>query len=318
MYFSIEICFLFLFYINFLIILIKEDYNMSYIYPGYDQDAYPKKEKPVPAIYHKYLSEDALANLYTEEEINNLFNKAYFISNPDAFGSLGFNGAVCEYIDVCSSGQRLLPGSKTSNTVIKEMRVRNLGKDPAWVRLFIAVPAILDDGEPTFDSDDNVLHFKVGKTEGLAEGQWNYGKDMDREAGEFVGDSGWNFYTTEINGIAFNVYVATLETALNPGELSTRAVELVYLDGECTDNEIITINKTFKTDKWQIFAVAEAITVTPEEEEEEEEEQVVVNGNEDPQDESDDPEPEPETAFSAFATVYEEVGDGEGKHNPFA
>ena len=169
------------------------------------------------------------------------------------------------------------------------MRIRNLGKERAWVRLFIAIPSILDDAQPTFDASKNVLHFNTEAAKGLAEGQWNYGKAMDRSAGKYVGPSGWNFYTTTINGIAHNVYVATLETALEPGQLTSEAVYQVYLDAECTKDDIVKINKTFGTDKWQLYAAAEAVTATADE-------------NED--------------AFAAFARIYEEVG--EDKHNPFA
>ena len=262
--------------------------NSGYIIPGYDQDAYPKIVAPEPKIYHRYLSMEALENIYDEETINNLFNKAYFVSNPDAFGAVCFEDAICEYVDKCQSGQLLVPGSKTKNQVIKSMRVKNLGKEKAWVRLFIAIPSILDDAQPTFDASKNVLHFNTEAAKGLAEGQWNYGKAMDRSAGQYVGQSGWNFYATEIKGIAFNVYVATRETALEPGYLSSEAVYQVYLDAECTADDIVKINKTFKSDKWEMFAVAEAITVA--------------------EDDTD--------AFAAFAKVYEEVG--EGKHNPFA
>ena len=267
---------------------------MSYIQPGYDQDYYPKLEPVIPAVYHKYLNEEALSHLYTEEEIQNLFNKAYFVSNPDAFPANGYDGAICQYVDKCQSGQLLIPGSKTTNQVIKSMRVRNLGKEKAWVRLFIAIPSILDDAQPTFDASKNVLHFNADPNKGLAEGQWNYGKAMDRPAGAFVGPSGWNFYSTTINGIAYNVYVATLETALMPGELSSEAVFQVYLDAECTKDDIIKINKTFGTDKWQMYAAAEAVTAAGIDEESE----------------------DTEDAFTAFAKIYEEVG--EDKHNPFA
>ena len=259
---------------------------MSYIAPGYDQNYYPKKEPVVPRVYHRYLNEQDLENLYTEEEIANLYNKAYFISNPDAFGSNGFNEAVCEYVDKCSSGQLLKPGSKTTNQVIKSMRIRNLG-EKAWVRMFIAIPSILDDAQPTFDASKNVLHFNTNPLKGLAEGQWNYGKAMDRAAGAYVGPSGWNFYSTTIKGIAYNVYVATLETALEKGALSSEAVFQVYLDAECSEDDIVKINKTFGTDKWQLYAAAEAVI-----------------------------DDEAEDAFAAFNAVYEEVG--EGKHNPFA
>jgi len=261
--------------------------NSGYITPGYDQDAYPKIVAPVPAVYHKYLSMKDLENIYTEDEINNLFNKAYFVSNPDAFPSNGYEGAICEYVDKCSSGQKLIPGSNKTNQVIKSMRIRNLGKEKAWVRLFIAIPSILDDAQPSFDASKNVLHFNMDP-KSLAEGGWNWGKAMDRAAGSCVGPSGWNFYATQIKGIAFNVYVVTLETALNSAELSSEAIYQVYLDAECSEDDIIKINKTFKSDKWEMFAVAEAITVA--------------------EDDTD--------AFAAFAKVYEEVGDG--KHNPFA
>lgn len=270
---------------------------MSYIQPGYDQDWSPKKEKPVPALYHEYLTMDALQNIYTEAEINNLFNKAYFVSNPDAFNAIGFNGAICEYVDKCNSGQKLIPGSNKTNQVIKSMRIRNLGKK-AWVRMFVAIPSILDDAQPTFDASKNVLHFNMS-TKSLDEGGWNWGKAMDRPAGACVGPSGWNYYATTIKGIAYNVYVVTLETALEAGQLSSEAIYQVYLDAECSEDDIIKVNKTLGTDKWQMYAVAEAVAAAVVDETAEGEETA-----------------EEEDAFSAFAKVYEEVG--EGKHNPFA
>ena len=295
--------------------------NTNKLFPGYDQDHYPKLVKVVPAVYHRYLTTEELENLYTEEEILNLFNKAYFVSNPGAFAATGFNGAICKYVDKCSSGQLLVPatissGTVTAGQVIKSMRVKNIGTAPAWVRLFIAIPTILDDIDVPVDEKDCLLHFEADAEKGLAEGQWNFGKDLDREAGEYVGESGWNTYTTTIDGIAYNVYVVTLETALEPGQMSSEAIFQVYLDAEAEVDDIVTANKAFGTDEWQIYAAAEAVTVTPEEEEEEEEEEL-LDGNEQQQEEGeDDPEPEPETAFSAFAAIYEEVG--EGKHNPFA
>lgn len=265
---------------------------MSYIRPGYDSDYYPKLEVVIPRVYHEHLSEEQLLNLYSPEDIQSLYNKAYFVSNPDAFPANGYLGAKCEYVDKCSSGQKLVPGSKTSNQVIKSMRVRNLGTEKAWVRLFIAIPSILDDAQPDFDASKNVLHFNTDSAKGLAEGQWNYGKAMDRAAGAYVGPSGWNFYATTIKGIAYNVYVATLETALMPGQLSSEAVFQVYLDAKCSEDDIIKINKTFGTDKWQMYAAAEAVTAEGIDED------------------------DTEDAFTAFAKIYEEVG--EGKHNPFA
>ena len=265
---------------------------MSYINPGTSNGWYPPEEPVIPRVYHKYLSEEELQILYTEEEIQKLFNNAYFVSNPDAFPANGWNGAICKYVDKCSSGQMLIPGSKSTNQVIKSMRVKNLGKAPAWIRLFIAIPSILDDAQPTFDASKNVLHFNSDPNKALAEGQWNWGKALDRTAGNYVGPSGWNFYTTEIKGIAFNVYVATLETALEPGQLTTEAVFQVYLDAKCSKDDIVKVNKTFGTDEWQMYAAAEAVTVGE------------VDG---------EPETDP---FAAFNAIYEEVG--EGKHNPFA
>ena len=267
--------------------------GVNELIPGTTNGWYPEKEPVIPAVYHRYLSEEELKDLYTEEEIQNLFNNAYFVSNPDAFPANGYNGAICKYIDKCSSGQKLIPGSKTTNQVIKSMRVRNLGKEPVWVRLFIAIPSILDDAQPDFDASKNVLHFNTDSVKGLGEGQWNFGKAMDRSAGQYVGASGWNFYSTTIKGIAYNVYVATLETALEAGQLTSEAVHQVYLDAKCSKDDIVKINKTFGTDEWQLYAAAEAVTAAVDENGE-------IN----------------ETAFDAFNAIYEEVG--EGKHNPFA
>ena len=42
--------------------------NTNKLFPGYDQDHYPKLVKVVPAVYHRYLTTEELENLYTEEK----------------------------------------------------------------------------------------------------------------------------------------------------------------------------------------------------------------------------------------------------------
>lgn len=69
-----------------------------------------------------------------------------------------------------SQNSKLLPatGSAQQGTLVngvqKEVFVTNTGSEDAYVRVHIAIPAILDNGDPSFDASQNVLHSILPRT----------------------------------------------------------------------------------------------------------------------------------------------------------
>lgn len=136
------------------------------------------------------------------------------------------------------------------NGIEKEVYVTNDGSEDAYVRVHIAIPQLLDNGDPSFDAGKNVLHFNYDKAS-VAEGKWDWSKtNGDPTEGDF------NYYETEIAGVKYNVYVVTYATALKTGESTVDAIHQVYLDSKVT-NEDITKLKNAIGEKWYIYVAAE-------------------------------------------------------------
>ena len=136
------------------------------------------------------------------------------------------------------------------NGIEKEIYVDNTGSEDAYVRVHIAIPSILDDAQPDFDASKNVLHFNY-TPESVQNGKWNWSKTVDGTTG-----SDWNFYTTTIDNISYNVYVVTYETALKKDESTVDAMSQVYLDSKTTNEDITKIKATLD-DNWCIYVAAE-------------------------------------------------------------
>jgi len=123
-----------------------------------------------------------------------------------------------------------------NNYVDKIVTVTNEGSEDAYVRTFIAFPAELDDGDPSFDASKNALHwngasandtFGAAQTGDVANAwYWTDGFEVDYPG---TGEA-WNYFQTEIDGVVYNVYVATHATALKEGETSSPSLLGVYLD----------------------------------------------------------------------------------------
>lgn len=138
-----------------------------------------------------------------------------------------------------------------ANVVKKEVFVTNEGTEDAYVRVHIAIPTILDDGDPNFNASANTLHFNYDK-ESIGADKWDWSK-VAKDA-KYEGD--WNFYKKNVNGIDYNVYVVTYEKALESGEQTVDAMSQVYLDSKVTNEQITSIN-TALNGNWNILVVAE-------------------------------------------------------------
>jgi hypothetical protein len=94
----------------------------------------------------------------------------------------------------------------------------------------IAIPAVLDDGNPGFAAVNNFLHFNFEK-DSVAEGMWSWNKTAEGANYPGTGSTEWNFYTTTVDGIKYNVYVVTYESILTPGASTLQyAMSQVYVD----------------------------------------------------------------------------------------
>ena len=163
---------------------------------------------------------------------------------------------------------KLLPSTGSAqddtlqNGIKKVVSVENLGSEDAYVRVHIAIPQVLDDGDPDFNAGKNVLHFNY-EPESVGEGKWDWSKST---GAPYEGD--FNFYTTEINGVWYNVYVVTYESVLDDDEnsMAARAMHQVYLDSKVTNEDLYGLDDKlggtnpdeFDGD-WSIYVVAEGV-----------------------------------------------------------
>lgn len=153
--------------------------------------------------------------------------------------------------------EKLLPATGSAqndtlrNGVTKKVWVSNDGSEEAYVRVHIAIPNILDDGADTFDAGNNVLHFNFDKNS-IGEGKWDWSKST---GAPYQGD--WNYYEETIDGIKYNVYVVTYESALKAyQETAYKAMDQVYLDSKVTNEDLEDIIEVLGED-WKILVVAE-------------------------------------------------------------
>ena len=154
---------------------------------------------------------------------------------------------------------KLMPGPQ--NAITKEVRVENVGSEKAYVRVHVAFPAILDNGTPELAAYKNTLHWNFTK-ESVQEGQWSQLQNKDQVGSNanypnWPGNGGtYNTYTTEVDGIAYNVYVITYETALESGATTENpAISKVYLDAAVTNEQMTGILAELKNEiKVLVFA----------------------------------------------------------------
>ena len=168
------------------------------------------------------------------------------------------NVAIDLYETFDEVNAKLLPATGSAqdgtlqNGITKEVYVTNTGSEDAYVRVHIAIPQVLDNGDPDFDATSNVLHFNY-KPETVGANKWDWSKTADD--GKYEGN--WNFYTAEIDGKWYNVYVVTYEKALVKDEATVDAMHQVYLDPKVTNEDVAKIAEQLGNE-WHIYVAAEA------------------------------------------------------------
>jgi predicted ribosomally synthesized peptide with SipW-like signal peptide len=152
---------------------------------------------------------------------------AYFTDEEKADNVFVMKGVDIVLNENFEQGSELVPALKIN----KDVWVSNESHSTnAYVRVHIAIPAVLDDGDPSFAAVNNFLHFNMDKAS-FADGMWSWNKTADGANYPGTGSDEWNFYTTEVDGIAYNVYVVTYESILAPGASTLQyAISQVYVD----------------------------------------------------------------------------------------
>ena len=185
---------------------------------------------------------DKADNVFTTGNVDIILNENFGDNNPN-------------------TPEKLLPavGSAQAGTlkngITKEVSVINDGTEACYVRVHIAIPSILDDGADTFNAGNNKLHFNFAE-DSVGEGKWNWSKSV---GAPYTGD--WNYYTTTVDGISYNVYVVTYEEALPAHDGTTYyctedAIHQVYLDSRTTNDDIDAYIEALG-ENWHILVVAE-------------------------------------------------------------
>lgn len=150
------------------------------------------------------------------------------------------------------------------NAVEKEVYVTNTGSEDAYVRVHIAIPEVLDNGNPDFDAGKNVLHFNYAP-ESIGAGKWDWSKLTSDKEPHYTAktddkyEGNWNYYTVQVDGVWYNVYVVTYEKALAKDESTVDAMSQVYLDGKVTNADVERIDTVLGDDAWKILVVAEGV-----------------------------------------------------------
>ncbi|MBE5809953.1 MAG: hypothetical protein E7318_03355 [Clostridiales bacterium] len=185
-----------------------------------------------------------LAYFQDDESITNVFTVGYVEIDLD---------------ENFEQGSELMPSTgkdedgNVKNAVEKEVFVTNTGANDAYVRVHIAIPDILDNGNPSFDAGENVLHFNYSP-DSVGADKWDWSNSTGAPY-----EGTYNYYETQIAGIDYNVYVVTYEKALVKDEVTVNAIHQVYLDSRVTNQDIIDINEVLEADNWQILVVAEGV-----------------------------------------------------------
>lgn len=154
---------------------------------------------------------------------------AYFTDTDAQTNEFTFGDVEVDLWEVFDSkaAKDMVPGQKVN----KDVYVENIGTNDAYVRVHVAVPAKVDDGDPSYNASRNFLHWNFTK-DSYADGQWSWLPEYSTGAGyKGNGEGNWNFYTTKIGEEDYNVYVATYRTALSRGQVTaTEAITGIYLD----------------------------------------------------------------------------------------
>ena len=167
---------------------------------------------------------------------------AYFTSEDDATNVFTMGNVKIDLKEDFEQNSELAPGLKIN----KDAWVVNTGTKDAYVRVHMAFPLDMDDGNPDFNASKNFLHWNFSADD-YADGKWSFLPEYSTGTGyKGNGAGNWNYYETTIDGEEYAVYVATYRSALAPEAQTELALTQVYLDAtvNAVANEDGTITYT--------------------------------------------------------------------------
>lgn len=191
---------------------------------------------------------------------------AYYTDTDEATNTFTTGNVDITLIEDFEQDSKLMPGVD----VKKEVYVKNEGSETAYVRVHVAFPAILDSGSedlPQFAAYNNTLHWNFTAAS-VQEGAWSQLQSSDQVGPNasypnWPGNGGtYNTYQATVNGVLYNVYVITYETALGAGKTTpTPAINKVYLDTSVTNEEMTGILNALKVENEDGKVISEGIKV---------------------------------------------------------
>lgn len=151
---------------------------------------------------------------------------AYFTAEDEATNVFTMGYVDIELNEDYEQNSDLVPGLDIN----KDVWVKNTGDNDAYVRVHIAIPADMDDGDPSYNASKNFLHWNFPAAS-MEDGKWSFLPEYSTGNGyKGNGVGNWNYYETTIDGEEYAVYVATYRTALKSGEETEIILDKVYLD----------------------------------------------------------------------------------------
>ena len=187
---------------------------------------------------------------------------AYLTDTETATNVFTTGNVDIKLIEDFDANSKLMPGTAEQNNVKKVITVENTGSEDAYVRVHIAIPAILnsgDDDHPAQAALNNSLHFNMSPAS-VADGQWSWSEDGTSNVPDNAED--WHMYQIDLpNGdktVTYDVYVVTYESALAKDAVTaTPAMYQVYLDAKLNNDDMQEILDTIGDIK--ILVAAEAV-----------------------------------------------------------
>lgn len=177
---------------------------------------------------------------------------AYFTDTDEANNEFTIGNVKIDLIENFDKNSAVLrPGSQTTNRIKKEVSIKNVGSEKAYVWYEWYIPAALDsiDGSTgtnnivhvnslgsTWDKyRENPNYWVEGQTEELALAQtWDH--DPETELGLTVGPEGY-IRTETVGNIEYHVYLVMYHGVLASNEITSVAMTGVYLDSK-VDNRV--------------------------------------------------------------------------------
>ena len=186
---------------------------------------------------------------------------AYFTDKDEATNTFTMGNVKIDLQEIFDKDTAVLrPGSQTTNKIKKEVSIKNIGTENAYVWYEWYIPSELDstDGSTgthnvlhvnsngyTWDNyRENSKYWKEGQTEALPlEKTWDH--DPETELKLEVGPEGFIREET-IDGIQYNVYLVLYHGVLEPEAETSVAMNGAYLDSK-VDNAVGADGKVYYT-----------------------------------------------------------------------